>query len=103
MQDNEYQALSEQLLEKIEDLLEQTEGEIDFDRNGVVLTLEFDDGTEMVINKQAPMQEIWLASRLGAHHFSWQGSEWQDTRTQTEFFKLMKTVIKQLSGIELND
>jgi len=102
MQGNEYQRISDETLQKIELLLDQTEGEIDYERNGVVLNIEFDDGAEMVINKQAPMQEIWLASRLGAHHFQWQNGRWRDSRTQSELFEFLVETIKSLSGIVLD-
>lgn len=101
MQENEYLRLSDEVLEQIEYLLDQSDGEIDYERNGVVLNVEFDDGAELVINKQAPMQEIWLASRLGAHHFQWQEGQWLDSKSQAELFELLLSVIKTLSGLDL--
>ncbi|MBU3724501.1 MAG: iron donor protein CyaY [Burkholderiaceae bacterium] len=58
-------------------------------RQGPVLELEFESGRKMVINAQAPMQQIWLASPRGAFHFVWNGSSWQDTRQGTDFWQVL--------------
>ena len=45
-----------------------------------VLTIELEDGAEVVVNIQAPMQEIWLASHLGGYHFAPRAGDWISSR-----------------------
>ncbi|MEJ2644105.1 MAG: iron donor protein CyaY [Gammaproteobacteria bacterium] len=71
----------EQIMERIEnhDALE----DVDVDLVDGVLKVEFDDGGQIVINRQEPLEQIWVASPLGPAHFGFDGGrgEWLDDRT----------------------
>lgn len=63
-------------------------------QGGSVLNLEFPGRQVLVINAQAPLQQLWLASRLGAQHFvdvaegpntPAGAAGWQDTRSGESF------------------
>ncbi|WP_346927857.1 frataxin domain-containing protein [uncultured Arthrobacter sp.] len=36
--------------------------EIDYENAAGILTLEFEDGSKIIINRQGPTQEIWVAA-----------------------------------------
>lgn len=61
---------------KIEEQLEKQEIDIDCEVQGSVFTLTFPDGNQIVINKQEPLLELWLASKAGGYHFTYQCSQW---------------------------
>ena len=61
--------LSEKTFNDIEQLVDDQYPEVDFDREGNVLTLTLEDGKVVVINRQEAMEEMWLASPLGGMHF----------------------------------
>jgi len=65
---------------------EQTDADIDNQRTGGMVTLVFSNGSQIVVNLQKPLHEIWLASRGGGYHYRFDGSQWQDTKGQGEFF-----------------
>ena len=54
MTDSEYLELAELLYQKIEDNIEISGADIDYDQNGALLTLEFDNRTKLIINRQQP-------------------------------------------------
>lgn len=67
MTESEFLAVAEAVLEDIESRIEQTADAADIDvecsRSGNVLEIEFiDQNSKIIVNTQAPMQEIW--SRL---------------------------------------
>jgi CyaY protein len=64
-----------------------------------VMTLELPDGSKVVVNSQAPMQQIWMAARSGAHHYAWDGSAWRDTRDGAELFSALSRVLSALGGV----
>ena len=83
-------------LEKIEAAFAWIENRVDgwnadFDRvlechrKGSVLETEFEDGQKIIVNAQAPTQQLWLASIHGAYHFVWRDDQWLDTRGQGSF------------------
>ena len=88
--DTEYQAAADRLLAAIErrcdDWLQQGVVDIDSNRAGGLLELEFPNGSKIVVNKQPPLHEIWLAARNGGFHFKWVEQAWRDTRDGVEFF-----------------
>ena len=81
MSDQQFITECERLLDQIEDALDGCDVDVDMQRTGHVLEIEFDDGATIVVNGQVPMQEIWLASPAGAHHFHKRTGRWTDTRS----------------------
>ena len=90
LQDTEYQAAAERVLAAIErqcdDWLQQGTIDIDTNRAGGLVELEFPNGSKIVVNKQPPLHEIWLAARNGGFHFKLVDAAWRDTRDGVEFF-----------------
>jgi CyaY protein len=70
--------------------------------SGLVLNVEFDDGSRIVINAQAPTQQLWLASRAGGMHFAHDGRYWCDVRTGAEFFDALSRVISEQLGRDVS-
>ena len=59
--------------------------DIDTQRTGGVLELQFPGGSRIVVNTQPPLHELWLAARDGGFHYRWDGTAWRDTRDGSEF------------------
>ena len=60
--------------------------DIDNQRVGGMVTLVFADGSQIVINLQKPLHEVWLAAKSGGYHFKFDGAQWVDSKGQGEFF-----------------
>ncbi len=71
MTDSEYLTRAEAALAAIERALDDAEADIEFERSGNVLTLEFENRTKMIVNLQPPMHEIWLAAKAGGFHYQY--------------------------------
>ena len=65
---------------------EHTDADIDNQRVGSMVTLVFTNGSQIVINLQKPLHEIWLAARSGGYHYKFDNTAWKDTKGQGEFF-----------------
>ena len=93
MTDPEFMDRAERVLTAIESSCDrinaQTDADIDNQRVGGMVTLAFPSGSEIVVNLQKPLQEVWLASRSGGYHFRFNGSQWLDTKGQGELFQLL--------------
>jgi len=90
MTDPEYMDRAEAALAAIEQACDRindaTEADIDNQRVGGMITLSFPNGSQLIVNLQKPLQEIWLAARSGGYHYRHDGSDWVDTKTGEEFF-----------------
>ncbi len=102
LQDTEYQAAAERLLGAIErqcdDWLQQGVIDIDTNRAGSLVELEFPNGSKIVVNKQPPLHEIWLAARNGGFHFKFVDQAWRDTRDGVEFFSRLSDEASRQGG-----
>lgn len=65
---------------------EETDVDLDNQRNGGVVTLTFGNRTQIIINLQKPLHEIWMAAKSGGYHYRWNEGHWQDTRGHDELF-----------------
>jgi CyaY protein len=64
-----------------------------------VLTLELAEGGKIVVNTQAPMQQIWIAARSGGFHFGWSDGVWRDTRDGRELFAALSAIVSSQGGV----
>ena len=77
---------------------EQQDIDVESNRSGPVLEIEFASGAKIVVNAQTPMQQIWLASPAGAFHFHWSDPAWVDTRHAAEFWQVFREQAQMLAG-----
>jgi CyaY protein len=90
MTDTEFMDRAESVLRAIEascDRINDTsDADIDNQRVGGMVTLVFRDRSQIVVNLQKPLHEIWLAARAGGYHYKFDGRSWMDTKGNGEFF-----------------
>ncbi len=64
MNESEFHRAVDEVLARIERAAEATQG-IDSDLEAGILTLECPDGSRIIVNRQTPNREIWVAARSG--------------------------------------
>lgn len=106
MTDQEYMDRAEALLKAVEQacdrINETTDADIDNQRVGGMVTLVFRDGSQIVINLQKPLHEVWMASRSGGYHYRFDGSAWMDTKGAGEFFAHLSREASAQAGMALD-
>ena len=106
MTDLEYMDRAEALLGAVEAqcdrLNETTDADIDNQRVGGMITLVFPDASQIVVNLQKPLQEVWLAARSGGYHFKYREGAWRDTKTGDEFFARLSQSASEHAGMALS-
>ena len=98
MTDSEYLRLAEAVLTAVEQGVDEAEADIELERSGNVLTLEFANRSKIIVNLQPPMHEIWIAAKAGGFHFRYVDDEWRDTRSGAEFFAALTDYATQQAG-----
>ena len=105
MTDTEFMDRAESLLRTIEAscdrINDESDADIDNQRVGGVITLAFPNRSQIVINLQKPLHEIWLAARAGGYHFKFDGQKWMDTKGQGEFFDCLSRYASEQAGCAL--
>lgn len=98
MNDTQFHQLVDLQMQQIEEAIDESGADIDYDISGNVMTLEFEDRSQIIINRQEPMHEIWLASKSGGFHFKLQGDVWICSKTGNELFQLVKDECEKHAG-----
>ncbi|MCL9783547.1 iron donor protein CyaY [Vibrio sp. S4M6] len=90
MNDSEFHQKVDAQLQLIEEAIDNSGADIDYEVSGNVMTLEFEDRSQIIINRQEPMHEIWLASKSGGYHFKLIEDAWICSKTGVEFQAMVK-------------
>lgn len=102
MTDPEYMDQAEALLRAVEAscdrINDESDADIDSQRVGGMVTLSFRNGSQIVVNLQKPLQEVWLAAKGGGFHYRFDGRQWMDTKGAGEFFAALSRHASQQAG-----
>ncbi len=102
MNDVEYDELTDAVLLAVEEAIERLDLDLDFESNGGLLSISFPDKSKIIINKQPPLQQLWVATKFNGHHFEWQNGQWIDNRSGTEFWQLVSAAVSKQAGVEVS-
>jgi CyaY protein len=78
-----------------------TDADVDAQRSGGMVTLTFPNRSQIVINLQKPLHEVWMAARSGGYHYRFDGQAWQDTKGAGEFFDCLSRDAARQAGLPL--
>lgn len=107
MSETEFLDLVDQTLDTIEAAMDRFNDEdvvdVECKRSGNVLEIEFiDNGSKIIVNSQAPLQEMWVAARSGGYHYKRVGGEWRNTRDDSEFYASLSKMASEQGGAALS-
>jgi CyaY protein len=105
MTDSEFMDHAESLLQQLETacdrLNERSDIDIDNQRVGGMVTLTFPNRSQLIVNLQKPLHEVWLAAQSGGYHYRFDGAAWQDTKGQGEFWQQFTSDAQRQFGAPL--
>lgn len=101
MNDTEFNTAADQTLLAIEDALEALDTDIDFETSSGILTLTFDNGSKVIINRQLATHEIWVAARSGGFHCARKDDGWFCNTTGEMLPALVSRVCSEQAGEEM--
>lgn len=104
--DADYHEAARQALSRVESTvdswLDADVIDIDAARTGGMVTLTLPNRSQLIINMQPPLHELWLAARQGGFHFRYAGEQrWLDTRTGEDFFAVLSACASEQAGVSL--
>lgn len=102
MSENNFDLIAENAIQAIMEKMENAEGaeDMELDLINGVLQAGFEDGSKIIINKQSPARQIWLASPLGPAHFSFdaESQSWRDDRSGEVLERVLERAMSQKLG-----
>ncbi|MDH2924414.1 CyaY protein [Nicoletella semolina] len=99
----EYHQKIEQVWQHIEEQLDKQGSGVDCEIQGAVMTLTFDDDSQIIINKQEAMLELWLASKLGGFHFAYREDTWLSSEGRSFWLHLEEAFIRHGETVSFSE
>ena len=101
MNESEFHDIADQAIEDIQDAIDASGADIDYEEVGGVLTLEFENGSKIIFSKQPPAMQLWMAARSGGFHFDYDLDRQQwicDTGEREELFQMLSRLSTEQGG-----
>lgn len=98
MNDSEFNALADATILAIEEALDDIDTDIDGETTAGILTLTFENGTKVIINRQVATHEIWVAAKSGGFHCGRKENEWVCNTTKETLPELLNRVCTEQAG-----
>lgn len=89
MNESQYHQMADDLLIELQDAVDEMDFDLDYESAGGIVEVIFPNGSKIIVNKQAPLMQIWVATKFNGHHFEWNGEQWIDNRSGVEFWTLL--------------
>lgn len=100
MTESEFHRAVDAVLARVEAAVEDAAA-LDVDLESGILTIGCPDASRIIVNRQTPNREIWVAARSGGFHFAWREGAWRDTRSGDELFAALARVIESQAGVRV--
>ena len=71
MNESEFIDLAEETIEAIQAAIDESADDIEYDEINGVLTLEFENNSQIIFSKQTPVKQLWMAAKAGGFHFDY--------------------------------
>ena len=102
MNESEFNDVVDDILIAVEDAIEdacdETGADIEYETASGILTLDFANGSQIIINRQAPLKQIWVAAKQGGFHFDFNSELDQWVCGDKEFFEALSEYCSEQSG-----
>lgn len=103
MSETEFLDLADSTLGTIEAAMDRLNDDdvidVECKRSGNVLEIEFiDNGSKIIVNSQAPLQEMWVAAKSGGFHYKRADGKWINTRDGSELYAALSTLASEQGG-----
>lgn len=97
----------DELMFSIEETIDDSGADLDYENSGGMLTITCEsNGSQIILSRQAPLREIWLAARSGGFHFNLQSTEegeaWLNTVTREPLADMLSEACLAQSGEQIN-
>lgn len=101
MTESGFKEAADAVFHRIEQTIDASGADIDYDNNGTILEMEFKDGSKVIVNRHVPNREIWLAAKSGGFHYTLKDGIWLSQRDGSELFAKLAELVQAGSGEKL--
>ena len=88
----------------LEDIFDERDKNIEMENSAGVLTVKFENGTQLIFSRQEPLRQLWLAARSGGIHFDYdeESGKWQCDKSEELLGEILARLVLEQAGVELD-
>ncbi|MDX2463426.1 MAG: iron donor protein CyaY [Porticoccus sp.] len=99
MNETEFNQHCDDIMLAIEEVIDDSGEDIDYETSAGVLTLTIEaNGSKVIISRQPALAQIWLAAKSGGYYFNYSGNDWVCTTTNEILGALLNRVCHEQQG-----
>jgi CyaY protein len=104
MTESEFNDLVDATLLRIEEAIDDSGVDIDYENVSGILTLIFTNASRIIINRQGPLQQIWVAAKAGGFHFDYRDDTgtWHADNGGGELFSSLSRLCTEQAGEQVS-
>ncbi|KAB0547265.1 MULTISPECIES: iron donor protein CyaY [Pseudomonas] len=87
----------------LEDIFDDSDLDIDLENSAGVLTVRFDNGSQLIFSRQPALRQLWLAARSGGFHFDYDedNQRWICDSSDELLSEMLERIVAEQAGAEL--
>ncbi|MCW8901257.1 MAG: iron donor protein CyaY [Gammaproteobacteria bacterium] len=105
MNESEFNDIVDNIFMEIEDAVEsacdESGSDIDYETTAGILTLSFENDSQIILNRQAPLKQIWVAAKQGGFHFAYDESSQEWLCDGIELFSALSEYCSEQAGTSI--
>lgn len=88
----------------LEDIFDESGLDVDLENSAGVLTVKFENGSQLIFSRQEPLRQLWLAARSGGFHFDYDedSSAWMCDSSDELLSEMLARATLEQAGVELD-
>lgn len=88
----------------VEDIFDDSGLDLDLEQSAGVLTVKFENGSQLILSRQEPLRQLWLAARSGGFHFYYddEDKKWMCDKSDELLSEILARSTKEQAGAELD-
>lgn len=100
LSESRYNDLVDEVLLEVEECLETSDADIEIEPGQGMLTIEFVNGSRVILSRQPPVRELWVAARSGGFHFAYAEADgrWIEKRDGGDLMEVLSRVCSEQAG-----
>lgn len=88
----------------VEDAFDDCDLDVDLENSAGVLTIRFENGTQLILSRQEAIRQLWVAARSGGFHFDYDAAiqRWICDASGEALGELLERVVQEQGGQALS-
>lgn len=90
--------------EALEDIFDGCDNDLDQESSGGVLTVKFENGSQLIFSRQEALRQLWLAAPSGGFHFDYdeESGKWQCDKSEELLGEMLTRLVQKQAGADLD-